>query len=444
MDRTDRRFSGWGLVTVASLAMGTAGIYQFSWSSLRLPLGTRLGAPEPALGTVFTLFVVFQTLGQFPAGWVRDRYGPQLPLVVGAVCLAGGFAGLGLARSLPMAYLAYAVGGFGVSITYTVSINTAVKWFDDRRGLATGLVSMSFGAISFLVIPAIRAGVAEAFEQTVFILAVGIGSVSLLGAAILRDPSAPAVEGLDVDDEANAGVDADDEANAGVDADDEADAGADMDVAGGSESADSTAERAWTWRETVRTWQFWLLYVVFIVVNGVGLMVIGKVVSFATELSLPAVVVTAIASLVALTDAGGVLVGGALSDRLGRSRTVAVSLVLSGVALAGAVAAGLAGFAAGFAILIAATTFFRSPPLSVFPSIVADYYGRAYSSENYAVLYTAKLFGGILGGSVASGLVVSISWTATFALGAGLIALAGAALGFLRPVEAADRPVAGR
>ncbi|MFC6737636.1 MFS transporter, partial [Halolamina salina] len=94
MDRTDLRFSGWELVVAAALAMGAAGIYQFGWSSIRLPLGSRLGAPESALGTVFTLFVVFQTLGQFPAGWVRDRYGPRPPLVAGAICLTGGLAAL--------------------------------------------------------------------------------------------------------------------------------------------------------------------------------------------------------------------------------------------------------------------------------------------------------------------------------------------------------------
>ncbi|MFB6269016.1 MAG: MFS transporter, partial [Halobacterium sp.] len=134
MQRRDLWASGWGLVAVAALTMGAAGVYQFGWSSMRLPLGARLGAPEQSLGTVFTLFVVFQTLGQFPAGWVRDRYGPRLPLLVAAGCLAAGFVGVGLARSLPEAAVAYAVGGVGASAAYTVAVNTPVKWFDERRG----------------------------------------------------------------------------------------------------------------------------------------------------------------------------------------------------------------------------------------------------------------------------------------------------------------------
>ncbi|NHX37508.1 MULTISPECIES: MFS transporter [Halolamina] len=436
MDRRDLRFSGWGLVLVAALALGAAGIYQFAWSSIRLPIGERVGAPEPALGTVFTLFVVFQTLGQFPAGWVRDRYGPRLPSLVGALCLTGGFSGIAVAGSLPAVYLAYAVGGIGVAIVYTVSINTTVKWFDDRRGLATGVVGMCFSGFSFLAIPAIRRGVADTFEGTLFALAAGVGGAALVAALVLRDPPSATSAGGGSADAAGA---ADDEAD-----DDET--AADIETAktdNAGQDIHPTDERAWTWRQAVRTWQFWLLYAVFIVSNGVGLMIIGKIVSFATALSLPAAAATASASAVALSEAGGVVIGGSLSDRLGRRRTVAASLVLSGVSLAGAVAVGVEGLAAGFVALVGAAAFFRTPMFAVFPSLVAEYYGRTYSSENYAALYTAKLFGGVFAGTVASALVISIGWAASFALGAVLIALAGVAVVFLRPVEAGGGVVRG-
>lgn len=109
--------------------------------------------------------------------------------------------------------------------------------------------------------------------------------------------------------------------------------------------------------------------------------------------------------------------------------------MLSGVALAGAVTAGSAGFDAGFVALVAAAAFFRGPTFSVFPSIMADYYGKTYSSENYAALYTAKLFGGVFGGTVTSTLVITIGWTTSFAFGAGLLALAGLTLTLLHPVR---------
>jgi OFA family oxalate/formate antiporter-like MFS transporter len=385
--------SRWWLVVVAALVMGTAGVYQFGWSSLRPVLGVRIGATETALGTAFTLFVIFQTVAQFPAGWVRDRYGPRIPLLVGAGCLAAGFWGLGVARSVPVAYLSVAVGGIGVAAAYTVTVNTAVKWFTTRRGLATSVVTMSFSGVSVLVIPAIRTGVDVDFGTTTLALAALTGSVAVVGAVVLRDPGETAEAEVDLTD-----------------------------------------ERTYTWRETVRTWQFWLLYVVFAVLNGVGLMVIGKAVTYVSVLSLPASVGTASASLIALGDAVGILVVGGLSDYLGRVRSVSVSLVLSGLSLGGAVLLGEAGFAWGFVALLGATVFFRSPSFAIFPSIVGEYYGRAHSSENYAALYTAKLFGGVFGGVVASALVLLIGWSASFALGGGLLVLAGLALAFLRPV----------
>ncbi|KPN29922.1 oxalate/formate antiporter family transporter [Halolamina pelagica] len=293
--------------------------------------------------------------------------------------------------------MSYALGGVGVSAVYTVAVNTPVKWFHDRRGLATGVVGMSFSGFSFLAIPTIRGNVGEAFEGTMFVLAAVAGGGAVLAAVVLRDPPRT------------------------------------------SDTADSTAaaldERAWTWRESVRTWQFWLLYVVFAATNGVGLMIIGKIVSFASALSLPAAAATASASAVALSEAGGVVIGGSLSDRLGRRRTVAASLVLCGLSLAGAVALGAQGIATGFVALVGAAAFFRTPMFAVFPNLVADYYGRRYSSENYAALYTAKLFGGVFGGTVASALVLVIGWSASFLLGAALAVLSGIAVTFLRPVE---------
>ena len=79
------------LLVVAAGAMGVVGSYQFLWSSIRPALVANLSMDEQALGSVFTLFIICQTLSQFPAGWVRDRYGPRPPLAVGAVLLVAGY-----------------------------------------------------------------------------------------------------------------------------------------------------------------------------------------------------------------------------------------------------------------------------------------------------------------------------------------------------------------
>jgi len=402
MARGELPFSRWWLVVVASLLMGAAGTYQFLWSSIRGPLGFRVGASEPALGTVFTLFVVTLTLSQFPAGWIRDRWGPRWPLVVGGLLMAAGFGGTTVVTTPLGLAAAYTLGGIGAGSAYTVAVNTPVKWFTERQGVATGAVVMSFGGFSFLLIPAVRSQIGTALPTTLLALGALTGVIALGAAILLRDPDAPAKPA----------------AGEGT----------------SQPAADHGTGSHYTWRQTVRTWQFWLLYAVFIVVNGIGVMVIGKAVAYAGALELSAVVATGSASLIAIADAAGVFVGSAASDRFGRERTAGTALVLTGIGLAGAVGVGSVGRGLLFVALIGVAAFFRSPAFAIFPVLVGEYYGERYSSTNYAALYTSKIWGAVLGGSVASGAVVVIGWSPAFLLAA-VIAFAGgvAMFGLRRP-----------
>lgn len=122
-DRRSLLFSRWTLVAVSALVMGAAGSYEFVWSSVRGPLGSQVGASETTLGSLFTLLIVAQTLSQFPAGWIRDRRGPKIPLLAGAGLLAGGYAGLSVAPTPAMAAVAVLIGGTGAGTVYTVTVN---------------------------------------------------------------------------------------------------------------------------------------------------------------------------------------------------------------------------------------------------------------------------------------------------------------------------------
>jgi OFA family oxalate/formate antiporter-like MFS transporter len=390
------------LVAVAAVGIGMAGTYQFVWSSIRVPVSAQTGASETALGTVFTLFVIFQASAQFPAGWVRDRVGPRLPLAGGALLLVAGYVGTAWVPTVAGVSLSYALGGIGAGTVYAVAINTPAKWFDERRGLATGLVGFAYAGVSFLLIPLVRGWIATDFSVTMLGLAALVGVSMLVGIPVFRDPDEPvATDGGACDD-------------------------------GGSSPP---VEAGYTWREAVRTWQFWLLYGIFVIVNGVGLMIVGKAVAFAEATGLPTTAATAAASLVALGDSAGVIVGGVVSDRVGRAPTIALSLVACGACLAGASVVAVGGVAAGYVGLIAAASFFRSPVFSVIPSLVGDYYGTSHNSETYALLYSSKLWGGVVGGTVTSGLVVLLGWQQTFLIGAGLLLVAATATTLLRPVE---------
>jgi OFA family oxalate/formate antiporter-like MFS transporter len=439
MDGSRRR---WLLVVVAAATMGAAGTYQFVWSSLSGAVGTRVAATGSELGTVFTAFVVAQTLVQLPAGGIRDRYGPTRLLVVAAALLAGGYAGTAVATSLPAVAVAYGLGGLGAGIAYTVAVNTPVKWFggDERRGLATGLVTMAYGGVSVAVIPVVRGAIEAAFVPALVGLAAVVGAVTVAAAAVLTDPDP--TEGPRRDgDGAEGGHQGDDRGTDSADSPGDTREGDGQSHASVAVEGDEGAD-AVGWRGAARTWQFWALYAVMVIVNGVGLMLIGQSVGFATGLGLSSATATTVASVVALADGAGVLVGGGVSDRLGGERTMALALCGCGLSLSGAVLLGTAGIPLAFVVAVAAAAFLRSPAFAIVPTVVARYYGEARSSETYAAVYSSKIPGGVIGGTVAGALVAALGWGATFHLGAALLIVAGLATFGLRaggtPTTVAD------
>lgn len=297
-------------------------------------------------------------------------------------------------------------------------MNTPVKWFDERCEFATGIVTMAYSGLSVALIPAIRGGVVGSFQATVVLLAGLVAAACIVGVFVIRDP----------DDGAN---------NSGANRPTTDDRG---DAAGASNreqsfGGDASEVPGYGWCEAVRTWQFWVLYAVFIVINGVGLMLIEKAIAFAGSYGLSAAAATGAASVIAFGDSAGVLVGGGVSDRFEPTHTVGVALLLSAVGIVGAVVAGSQGLGMAFIALVGVAAFFRSPAFAVFPGLVGEYYGVAHSSETYAALYTGKLWGSLLGGTVTSVLIAIIGWGQSFLLGAALLVLAGTAMFAMQPVE---------
>ena len=397
-------FSRWWQIVAAAVMMGLVSPYQYVWTVVQQPIGGALGVPLPALGLVFTLFVVVQSGSQFPVGWWRDRHGPRALTLAAGVLAGGGYLGLAYATELWQLYLLYSLGALGVGIVYTVAVNTALKWFPDRRGLTTGIGTMAFAAGSALFVPYVRANASAAAYADVLRnmgLIIGVGVVA--GALVLRDPP----EGWMDDVVADGGTDAD--------------------------GAEPGERRQYTWREMIRTWQFWLMYLVFIAVSAAGLMLTSMLVSFAREFSLSADVTTVSAILLPIASGVGRLAIGDLSDRYDRRLMMVGSFVLSGLGLFLVVWAAAGGASLAFVAAVVVSMFFWSPQFTLFPSVVADYYGHRHSSANYALVYSGKMWGGVFGGAVAGWFITVTSWSRTFQLAGALTVIAGLASFALRP-----------
>jgi OFA family oxalate/formate antiporter-like MFS transporter len=194
---------------------------------------------------------------------------------------------------------------------------------------------------------------------------------------------------------------------------------------GDGDDGSEVGGRQYTWREMLRTWQFPVMYLMFVCMSGAGLMLTAKVVSFAQNLGLAAVIATASATLLPVAGGVGRLLLGEVSDRVKRERAMFVAFLLCGLGLYAVVYFAEAGRELAFVAAVVVATFFWSPQYTLFPSVVGDYYGREHSSANYALLYSGKMWGGVFGGTAASALVTATGWTTTFLLG-GTLALVAA------------------
>ena len=137
----------------------------YAWSSFNAPLTRVLGVVTPAADdwslslvvAIFTVAIVCLGLTAAVAGSWLEKVGPRTVGLVAAVCWSGGFllGGIGiLLHQLWLLYLGYGVlGGCGLGLGYVSPVSTLIRWFPDRRGLATGMAIMGFGGGAIIGAP---------------------------------------------------------------------------------------------------------------------------------------------------------------------------------------------------------------------------------------------------------------------------------------------------
>ena len=145
----------WFQLVASVIAMVMIANLQYAWTFFVKPLQTSTGWKLSDIQFAFTLFILFQTWVQPLDGWLIDRLGPRGFISAAGLLCGLGWAGLGYATSLPMLYVLYCAAGIGAAFVYSASIGSALKWFKDRRGLASGIMAAGFGGGTALFIPII-------------------------------------------------------------------------------------------------------------------------------------------------------------------------------------------------------------------------------------------------------------------------------------------------
>jgi len=192
----------------------------------------------------------------------------------------------------------------------------------------------------------------------------------------------------------------------------------------------------------LRTPQFYMMYLAFVLMATGGLLVTANAGPIARSWGFSAGVLTLAATLSPIANGASRVFWGAASDRLGRETTMILTFVLQAICLASVVTLGqLSG--ALFAATLVAVYFTWGQVYSLFPSTSADYFGTANATSNYALLYTAKGVASLIGGWFGAVLYEqSGSWVSGF-YGSALMALIAAGIALkLRTSSVATKPKA--
>src|SRR5471032_64954 len=149
-------FSRW-MVPPAALCIHLCIGQAYAFSVFNLPMTKLLGIKEstpadwtiPELGWIFSIAIVFLGLSAALFGrWVEEG-GPRRAMFTSGLCWAVGFmvSAVGVyVHQLWVIYIGYGViGGIGLGLGYISPVSTLIKWFPDKRGMATGMAIMGFG-----------------------------------------------------------------------------------------------------------------------------------------------------------------------------------------------------------------------------------------------------------------------------------------------------------
>src|SRR6516162_152800 len=179
----------WGQLIFGIICMVMIANLQYGWTLFVNPIDQKYHWGRAAIQVAFTIFVLTETWLVPFEGYLIDRFGPKIMIAGSGVLVAIAWVLNAYADSLPLLYLAAAIGGIGAGVVYGGCVGNALKWFPDRRGLAAGLTAAGFGAGSALTIIPIANVIQSSGYQSAFLwFGLAQGIVVLLVGLLLRAP----------------------------------------------------------------------------------------------------------------------------------------------------------------------------------------------------------------------------------------------------------------
>jgi OFA family oxalate/formate antiporter-like MFS transporter len=370
------------------------GNLQYAWTLFAQPMVKAHAQQHWQLSDVQWGFGLFIAAGVWTMPFLArfiDTTGPRVLMALSGLACAIGWGSLGHVGSLTSFYLLYCLAGVGVACVYACGVAIAVKWFPDRRGIASGLITAGYGmgaaAFNPLFNHLIRTiGYSDTFLWT------GISHGALIGLAGLVLVNPPADYKV---------------------------------AAAAAKPKVRRHDLDFNYSEMLRTPQFYFLFVAMLAMGIGGLMVTAQLKPVATNFNIGDAALTIALVLTPLANGFSRILWGSVSDYLGRERTMFTAFLLQAVFLLAVPTLGRTGDGMWVALMV--LVFLTWGELYVlFPAVLADFYGSKNSALNYSFLYSAKGFASILGGGIAATLFEKTgTWNYAF-FGSAALALVSA------------------
>ncbi|MBM7096175.1 OFA family MFS transporter [Bacillus sp. H-16] len=348
------------------LSIGAA----YAYSVYTNPIHNEVGWSTSGITIAFTIMMALAGISAAFFGSFVEKQGPRRSAILAAVLFGLGQAGSGLAiavDSLILFLLTYGLAsGLGLGLGYIAPVSTLVKWFPDRRGLATGMAVMGFGAGALITAP-VAASMMESIgiTSTFYILGACYFVIIILGASYI----APPPEGW-------------------------MPANMKKDIASGKKVVKKDLSQL-TAKQAVRTRRFWMLWTMMLINTSAGIMMISVASPMAQEVvGLTAAAAATMVGIMGIFNGGGRLAWAAISDYIGRPTVFMIFFVLQIIAFI--MMPNITNVLVFQALILVVVSCYGGG-FSNLPAFIGDLFGTKQLGAIHGYLLTTWSLGGILG-----------------------------------------------
>jgi MFS transporter, OFA family, oxalate/formate antiporter len=367
---------GWQ-VTLAGLGINLALGILYTWSIFRAEISASINSGDgrfnwslAQLNDPYAVCCLVFAFTMISAGRLQDKVSPRITAIFGGILTGAGLLVISQSNILANWILGFGIlMGMGLGFGYASATPPAIKWFPARKtGMIAGIVVAGFGLASVYIAPLSQYLIGRfGLSEAMMIFGVSFIIVVCFLAMFLVNPP----EGYKPEDT--------DEEKAWVKA---------------SKKPSSTKKpEEFPPSETLKTKAFYKLWIMFCIGSGAGLIIIGSVAGMAkASMGHLAWIVVA---LMAVGNAGGRIIAGIVSDKIGTPRTLVIMMTLQAIVIGSLI---FIPEEQGLLIVIAATLigFYYGTNLSLFPSSTKSYFGLKNFGMNYGLVFSAWGVGGFI------------------------------------------------